>query len=93
MLNRSGCDREFLQNHCDAPLSQIMGNMVFYLFFSLPMTIAMRSHLVDDIVSGLIEDPMSIGGYLGWIDSLKRCPQVQKRCLESSKEGILSIAL
>ena len=27
-----------------------MGNMVFYLFFTLPMTIAMRSHLVNDIV-------------------------------------------
>ena len=34
----------------DASLSQIMGIKVFYLFFSLPMTIGMRSHLLNDIV-------------------------------------------
>ena len=37
---------------------------------------------------------MSIGGYLGWIDSLssdvRKC---SKLCLDSNKEGILSIAL
>ena len=46
-----------------------MGNIVFYLFFSLPMTIAMRSLLLNDIVSGLREDPVAIGEYFGWIDS------------------------
>ena len=34
----------------DASLSQIMDNIEFYLFFSLPMTIAMRSHFLNDIV-------------------------------------------
>ena len=33
----------------DASLSQIMGNMVFYLFFSLPMTIAMKSPFLNNI--------------------------------------------
>ena len=34
----------------DASLSQIMGNNVFYLFFSLLKSIAMKSHLLIDIV-------------------------------------------
>ena len=34
----------------DASLSQIAGNKMFSLFFSLPMTIAMRSSLLNDIV-------------------------------------------
>ena len=34
----------------DASLSQIMVNNVFSLFFSLPITMAMRSTLLDDIV-------------------------------------------
>ena len=34
----------------DESLSQIMGDKVLLLCFSLPMTIAMRSHFLDDIV-------------------------------------------
>ena len=34
----------------DASLSQIMGNMMVSLFFSLPMSFAMRSHLLNDII-------------------------------------------
>ena len=37
---------------------------------------------------------MSIWGYFGWIDSLSRdAHKCSKRCLDSSKEGILGIAL
>ena len=37
---------------------------------------------------------MSVGKHLAWIDSLSRdAPKCSKRCLDSSKEGILSIAL
>ena len=34
----------------DASLSQIMGNMMVFLFFSLPKSMAMRSSLLDDII-------------------------------------------
>ena len=34
----------------DASLSQIMGNMMVSLFFSLPISMAMRSSLLNDIV-------------------------------------------
>ena len=34
----------------DASLSQIMGNMVFFLFFSLPIAMATRSPILNDIV-------------------------------------------
>ena len=34
----------------DASLSQIMGNMMVFLFFSLPKSMAMRSLLLNDIV-------------------------------------------
>ena len=33
----------------DAPHSQNMGNMMVSLFFSLPMSMAMRSSLLNDI--------------------------------------------
>ena len=34
----------------DASFSQIMGNMMVSLFFSLPISMAMRSSLLDDII-------------------------------------------
>ena len=34
----------------DASLSQIMENMMVFLFFSLPKSMAMRSHLLNDII-------------------------------------------
>ena len=34
----------------DASLSQIMGNMIVSLFFSLPISMAMRSPLLNDII-------------------------------------------
>ena len=34
----------------DAPLSQIMGNLMISLIFSLPISIAMRSSLLNDII-------------------------------------------
>ena len=34
----------------DAALSQIIGKKIFSLFFSLPIKMAMRSHLLNDIV-------------------------------------------
>ena len=44
--------------------------------------------------SGLREDPLTIGGYFGWIDSLSRdARKCSRRCLVSSKESILCIAI
>ena len=34
----------------DASLSQIMGNVVFFLFCSFPISVAMRSSLLNDII-------------------------------------------
>ena len=34
----------------DASLSQIMGNMMVFSFFSLPISVAMRSLLLNDII-------------------------------------------
>ena len=52
MLTRSGSDPivNSFETFFDAFLSQIAGNMVFYLFFSLPVTIVMRSSLLNDTV-------------------------------------------
>ena len=55
----------------DASLSQNMVKKVFYLFFSLPMTIAMRSPLLMKQF-GIERRSMSMGGFLGWIDSLSQ---------------------
>ena len=49
--NLSGSDRELLQNpFWRIFFCEIMGNKLFSLFFSLPTRIAMRSHLLNDIV-------------------------------------------
>ena len=62
----------------DASLSQIMGNVVFYLFLSLPITIAMRSPFLNDIVRDW-ERRSNVHRRIPRLDwcSLKRCPQVQ----------------
>ena len=75
--------------HPGVNLFQIMGNMVF--FFVLESS-QIDGHEVAP--SGLREDPMSIEGYFDWIDSLSRdAHKCGKRCFDSSKVGILCIAL
>ena len=39
-----------LKTPLDASLSQIMGNMIVSLFFSFPISMAMRSSLLNDIL-------------------------------------------
>ena len=72
-----------------------MGNKVLSLFFSLPMTIAMRSPILNDIVrDGENIQLPSVGTSTGFTYFLSRdAHKWSKRCLDSSKEGILSIAL
>ena len=48
----------------DASLSQIIGNVVFYLFFSLPMTIAMRSYLLHAIGVMIVGKHTSVPGFV-----------------------------
>ena len=68
--------------------------MVFYLFFSLPKTIAMRSPLLTDIefgierISGVHCRILPAGLILS-----QEMPTSSKRCLDSSKESILITAL
>ena len=53
-FTKYGIVLEAIVNPCktflDASLSQIMGNKMFSLFFSLPITMAMRSPFLNDIV-------------------------------------------
>ena len=74
-----GSDRESLQilSFFASP-SLIMGDVVVLLFKSLPITMAMRSPFLNDVVRGLREDPLSNRRIprLDWF-SLKRCPQLQ----------------
>ena len=71
-----------------------MGDEVLLLCFNFTMTIAMKSHLLDDVRSVLREYPIAIGEDVGWIHFLSRdAHKCSERCLNSTKEGILSIAL
>ena len=82
MLNRSGSDRELLKTLFHTSLSQIMGDEVRSLFFSLPITIAMKSHLLNDIVR-------ATGENVGWLHFLSRdAHKCSKRCLDSNEESI-----
>ena len=64
------------------------------LFFSLPMTIAMKSSFLNDIVRDGENIQLPSVEYVGWIDFLSRdAHKCSKKCLDSNKEGILSIAL
>ena len=63
----------------DASLSQILCNMLVSLLFSFPISVAMRSSLLNDIIFELREGLM----YIEWRArlaslSFKRCPQVQQ---------------
>ena len=42
----------------DASLFQIMGQMIFFLFWSFPISVAMKSSLLDYVFLELKEGPM-----------------------------------
>ena len=72
----------------------IMGNMMVSLFLSSPITMAMRSSLLNDINFELREGPMYIECRLGWLHCLSRdVRKCNKLFLDSNKEDILCIAL
>ena len=77
----------------NASLSQIMGNMIVSLFFSFPISMAMRSSLLNDIFFELRERPMYIEWRLGWLHFLSRdARKCNRRCLDSSTTTTLCIA-
>ena len=51
-FTKNGTFQESIVNPFETLLeaSQIMGNMMFFLFFSLPKSMAMRSSLLNDII-------------------------------------------
>ena len=81
-----------LKTLCDTSLSCIMGDQVLPLCFSFTMTIAMRSHLLDDIVRDWenIQLP-SVNTSAGFTTS-RDVHKCNKLFLDANKEGILSIA-
>ena len=71
-----------------------MGDEVLLLCFSFPMTIAMRSLLLYDTVRDWenIQLP-SVNTSAGFLFLSRDVHKCSKLCLDSNKEGILSIAL
>ena len=92
-LNLSGSDREFLQNSfwCISFLGYGRWSVRFALQFSHDDCHEVAPSWWHS--SGLREFPIAIGGYVGWIYSLSRdAHKCIKRCLDSNKEGLLSVA-
>ena len=79
----------------DASLSKIMGNMIVSLFFGLPISIATRSSLLNDINLNWEKVQCTLKGASTGFTSFKRCRDARKcdrRCLDSSTTGTLCIA-
>ena len=71
----------------DTSLSQIMGNVMISLFCSFPISVAMRSSLLNYIILNfeLREGPMYIKWRLGWLHFLSRdARRCNRRCLDSN---------
>ena len=77
----------------NASLFQIMGNMIVSLFFSLPISVAVRSSFLNDIIFELREGPMYIEWRLDWLHFLSMdARKCNRRCLDSSTTSTLCIA-
>ena len=80
------------KTHLDASLFQIMGNMIVSSFWSFPISMAMMSLLLNDIILNWekVQCPLNEWRLHFLSRDARKC---NKRCLDSSKESILCIAL
>ena len=76
----------------DASLSQIMGKMMVSLFFSLPLSMAMRSSLLNDIILHREKVQCTLNAASAGFTFFQVVPASEGRCLDSSTEGTLCIA-
>ena len=93
MFHLSENDRELYENLSGASISQRINKRVLSLFFSLPITLTIRSSLINDILRDKQKVQYSfVGTSAGLILSQDMPTRGRKRCFDSSKEGIVDIA-
>ena len=75
-----------------ASLSQIMGSFKVSLFFGLPISMATKSSFLNDIILNRKKFQCTLNGAYAGFTFFQEMPKCNKRCLDSSKQGILCTA-